>query len=74
MITFAPARVDREMLHRYQALFRACFPPSEKFTPNALEWLYADNPDGLVVGYDAIEGERLAAHYVCIPTTIRIDG
>lgn len=74
MITFAPVRIDDEMLSRYKALFFACFSEADKFRPAVLKWLYADNPDGNAVGFDAFDGERLAAHYVCIPATIRIDG
>lgn len=74
MITFAPVRVDDEMLRRYEALFFTCFSEADKFRPRVLKWLYADNPDGQVVGFDAFDGERLAAHYVCVPAFIRVNG
>lgn len=74
MITFAPVRIDQDMLPRYEALFRACFPSSNKFSPQVLKWLYEDNPEGKAVGFDALEGGRPVAHYVCVPTKIRIDG
>jgi GNAT superfamily N-acetyltransferase len=32
------------------------------------------NPDGRAVGFDAWDGERLAAHYVCVPARARVDG
>ncbi len=66
-LRFAPVRTDDAALARYGELFKACFPMTDKFTPRYLAWLYVDNPDGLAVGYDAWDGERLAAHYVCIP-------
>jgi GNAT superfamily N-acetyltransferase len=40
----------------------------------ALEWLYRHNPEGGVVGMDAWAGDRLAAHYVTIPTRARVQG
>lgn len=59
---------------RYEALFRACFPGARHFSADYLRWLYADNPDGEVVGFDAWDGETLAAHYVCVPARARIEG
>ena len=62
------------MLKRYEELFSACFPPSSKFSPESLNWLYKENPDGHVVGFDAVEGGELAGHYVCIPSQAKIAG
>ncbi len=71
---FAPVRNDPATLARYGALFAACFPGTDKFTPAYLDWLYVANPDGAAVGYDAWDGERLAAHYVCVPARAWIEG
>ncbi|MBI5279818.1 MAG: GNAT family N-acetyltransferase [Burkholderiales bacterium] len=71
---FGPSRTDDENLGRYVGLFRACFPGANKFDLPYLRWLYRENPDGAVVGFDAIEGGRLAAHYACIPATALIEG
>lgn len=73
-LRFAPVRTDDAALARYGELFKACFPMTDKFTPRYLAWLYVDNPDGLAVGYDAWDGERLAAHYVCIPARAWVEG
>ncbi|MHA4867750.1 GNAT family N-acetyltransferase [Duganella sp. PWIR1] len=73
-LTFAPVRCDDAALALYGQLFAACFPGTEKFTPAYLRWLYADNPDGGVAGYDAWDGERLAAHYVCVPGMATVGG
>jgi GNAT superfamily N-acetyltransferase len=73
-LTFAPVRYDDEALARYVALFAACFPGANKFTLEYLRWLYAANPDGTAVGYDAWDGERLAAHYVCVPGMAQVGG
>lgn len=66
--------VTPEQLTAYSALLGKVFGEAPKFTPQALAWRYRDNPDGLVVGFDAWDGERLAAHYVTCPTTARIGG
>lgn len=63
-----------EQLRAYAALLGKVFGAAAKFTPEALAWRYRDNPDGAVVGFDAWDGERLAAHYVTCPTTARIGG
>jgi len=70
----APIDHDQTTLAQYGALFTACFPGADKFTPAYLSWLYAANPDGPAVGMDAWDGERLAAHYVCIPARVWIEG
>jgi GNAT superfamily N-acetyltransferase len=71
---FAPIRLDPATLAAYGALFAACFPGTDKFTPEYLAWLYLANPDGPAVGFDAWDGERLAAHYVCVPARAWVAG
>ncbi|SFD85625.1 GNAT family N-acetyltransferase [Massilia yuzhufengensis] len=73
-LRFAPVQNDPATLATYGALFAACFPGTDKFTPAYLDWLYVANPDGAAVGYDAWDGERLAAHYVCIPARAWVEG
>jgi hypothetical protein len=74
MINFFPIRFDYLSLSRYESLFSTCFSKTEKFKVKALRWLYVENPDGPAIGFDAFDGEQLVAHYVCIPTTIRVNG
>lgn len=74
MMRFAPVQHDPATIARYGDLFAACFPGVNKFTPAYLDWLYLANPDGQAVGYDAWDGERLAAHYVCIPARAWVEG
>lgn len=71
---FAPVQHDPATIARYGALFAACFPGVDKFTPAYLDWLYLANPDGQAVGYDAWDGDTLAAHYVCIPARAWVEG
>ena len=73
-LRFAPVQNDPATLAIYGALFAACFPGTDKFTPAYLDWLYVANPDGAAVGYDAWDGTRLAAHYVCIPARAWVEG
>jgi GNAT superfamily N-acetyltransferase len=67
MMKLCPVRCDDLAFAEYVALFAQCFPGESKFNRDFLSWLYRDNPDGQVLGFDAREGERLAAHYACIP-------
>ena len=39
-----------------------------------MKWLYRDNPGGEAVGFDAFESGELAAHYVCVPVEIALNG
>jgi GNAT superfamily N-acetyltransferase len=74
MMRFAPVQLDQATLARYGELFAACFPAANKFSPAYLDWLYVANPDGAAVGVDAWHGERLAAHYVCVPARAWVEG
>lgn len=72
---FLPIEFDQKALTEYSELFAECFPGgSARFTREYLEWLYVANPSGRAVGFDAREGNVLAAHYVCVPARARIDG
>lgn len=71
---FLPIKFDELSLARYTSLFERCFSRLPKFASDSLAWLYAKNPDGPAVGFDAFVGDELAGHYVCIPATIRFNG
>lgn len=68
-----PAGTSPAQLEAYARLLNASF-GSDRFNPAALAWRYGDNPAGQVVGADAWDGERLAAHYVTCPLEARIEG
>ncbi|MFC0166882.1 GNAT family N-acetyltransferase [Pseudoduganella danionis] len=76
MITYANVETTPAALARYRELFLACFPAgaADRFTADYLDWLYRANPDGRVVGFDAWDGDTLAAHYVCLPAQARFEG
>lgn len=71
---FLPARCDETAYCDYVQLFAKCFPGADKYSRNYLDWLYRCNPDGQVVGFDARDGDCLAAHYVCIPARAQVGG
>ncbi len=61
--------IDSENLSHYEKLFAICF-PQFNLDKEYLDWLYFSNPLGKVVGFDAMDGDILVAHYACIPTRI----
>jgi GNAT superfamily N-acetyltransferase len=74
MIDFSPIKFDEHTLSCYVALFAACFPKSDKYSLEYLRWLYCKNPAGAAVGFDAWDGEKLAAHYVSVPADASVGG
>lgn len=68
----APPALD--LLKQYSALFKVCFPTATNLDELYLTWLYAKNPAGAVVGMDAWDGDRLVAHYVCVPGMASLHG
>jgi hypothetical protein len=73
-MNFAPIKYDQHSLNNYSSLFSACFPNAAKFNFEYLNWLYCNNPNGKAIGFDAWDGDQLAAHYVCIPSVFNISG
>ena len=75
-ISFQPIpNFEDAPLAAYRELFSFSFPTAiNRFTDDYLRWLYFCNPAGNAVGYDAWDGNVLAAHYVCVPLTISLRG
>lgn len=73
-LTLRPTGVTPEHLAAYADLLGRVFGDAPKFTTEAIAWRYRDNPSGQVVGTDAWDGDRLAAHYVTCPTEALVDG
>lgn len=74
MIQIRAMRHDTAALATYVRLFEEAFPLKAQFTVQYLDWLYNANPDGPAIGFNAWDGEVLAAHYVCIPSRVEIHG
>lgn len=70
----SPVGLDDAHLRQYAGLFSACFPDANHLDEPYLRWLYRENPAGTVVGFDAWEDGRLAAHYACVPASVRVAG
>jgi GNAT superfamily N-acetyltransferase len=67
-LTFAQTSLTQEKIPQYVALLQDTFPGAkEQYNPTYLNWLYYENPNGPVIGFDAWDGNRAVAHYVCIP-------
>ena len=67
------ALYNLEILQKYIELFSICFPKARKFTIEYLQWLYTKNPDGMMIGYNAFDGNKLVCHYACIPVSFMIN-
>ena len=66
---------DDALLQKVVDLFTITFYWSNKYTLDYLRWQYFDNPNGIVVSYNAFaENGELAAHYATIPINMIIDG
>jgi hypothetical protein len=61
--------ITESRLQEYLLLFKESF-PHQKFSAEYLKWLYFDNPQGVVQGFDAIKDGKIVSHYACIPTRI----
>lgn len=73
-LEFRPAGASPAQLSAYADLLGRVFGPQPKFGEAAIAWRYRDNPAGQVVGMDAWDGDRLAAHYVTCPAAAVIEG
>jgi GNAT superfamily N-acetyltransferase len=71
---FERATATPQAIKAYIDLFNVCFPAATHYTVDYLTWLYAANPAGEVIGYDAWEGAQLVAHYACIPAPVSLRG
>lgn len=65
---------DSVAIQTYASLLSEVFGKPELFTPGYIKWQYADNPDGVIVGFNAYAGDTLAAHYVTQPMESVISG
>jgi hypothetical protein len=50
-------------------LFSITF-PNTHFSLEYLTWLYTQNPNGSVIGFDMYDRRELVAHYACTPTNV----
>ena len=67
-----PIESDSGTLSECAALLGAVLSPS--LDHRYLTWLYAENPAGPAVGFNAFHNGTLAAHYATIPLSARVNG
>ena len=67
-----PVETDSRALAECAALLGAVLSPS--LDQRYLNWLYAENPSGTAVGFNAFYNGALAAHYATIPLSARLNG
>jgi len=74
MYQIKPLEFSERSLQEYVALFSVCFPKAKKYDIQYLRWLYCENPWGYASGFDMWDGNKLAAHYACIPFQTLVGG
>ena len=74
MYDLNPVEVGKTNIIAMAELLQLVFPETDKFSPEFLEWQYAYNPLGRVVGFNAFHEGELAAHYATIPVKWMING
>ena len=58
----------------YVSLMTASFPGAAKYNLTYFEWLYAANPGGRVLGFDACDCAQLVAHCASVPARATVGG
>jgi GNAT superfamily N-acetyltransferase len=72
-LTIAQTYLTPRKNPEYVTLLQDTFPGAkERYNQAYLNWLYYENPNGPVIGFDAWDGNRAVAHYVCIPLQAQI--
>lgn len=71
---FRPVETSAAALLAVENLFRLVWPTARHLTRDYLQWLYADNPSGHVIGFNAWAGDVLAGHYAVIPIDADVQG
>lgn len=73
MYQFTRVTTDIEANTAHARLLADVFEKPQLFTPAYIQWQYAANPAGAIVGYNAMAGDVIAAHYVTQPFYALID-
>jgi GNAT superfamily N-acetyltransferase len=71
---FVQTGVSESKIKEYSLLLSSVFDKSNKYSTEFLQWQYALNPNGHVVGFDAYADGVLVAHYVTVPVVYVVDG
>ncbi|MGC1474009.1 MAG: GNAT family N-acetyltransferase [Psychroserpens sp.] len=74
MYDFKQVKIDSKSIAEVASLLSQVFTTTDKFTNEFIEWQYAKNPSGPIVGFNAYAGEELAGHYVTQPIQAQVKG
>ena len=74
MYDFILVQTDQESINKCLKILTSVFPVNKKFSNEYLKWLYSNNPDGGIVGYNAIFNNNIVAHYVAMPIVAEYNG
>jgi len=74
MYNFKQVGIDNKSIKEVSALLSQVFTTTNKFTAEFIEWEYAKNPNGSIIGFNAFAGELLVAHYATQPMIAIING
>lgn len=55
-------------------LFGVVWPKARQLTTDYVRWMYAENPAGPAIGFNAWAGDKLAGHYVVTPIRAALSG
>ncbi|MFK7923661.1 MAG: GNAT family N-acetyltransferase [Bacteroidia bacterium] len=71
---FAKIGTEPASLNALSHFLGRVFEQSDLFSDDYLRWQYAANPDGQVVGFNALQNDQIVAHYALQPFRAEIDG
>lgn len=74
MYLFERVKTDPDSNRQHAALLADVFEKSALFTPQFIDWQYHQNPSGQIVGFNAMDGNTIAAHYVAQPFYAQLNG
>jgi GNAT superfamily N-acetyltransferase len=74
MYDFSRVAVDNTSNGLHARLLAEVFEKPDLFTSEFIKWQYADNPAGCIVGFNALAGDVIAAHYVAQPFYATLNG
>ena len=63
--------VEKKDILKLLSLFLESYPNETKFSEEYLLWQYFDNPNGVVIGFNAWHCDEIVAHYSIIPTIFK---
>lgn len=74
MYQYERVKTDSTANKAHAGLLAGVFEKPGLFTEAFINWQYAQNPDGSIVGYNAMAGDVIAGHYVTQPLTANWNG